>query len=222
MKEGEKVLNKPRPIDFEINKNGCFNLTSHKPNKDGYSPININRVRKLAHRHVYEEMFGLIQEGLVVRHKCDNPRCINPEHLELGTHADNARDMYSRRRSYSRIGENNSCARLSEKQVIEIKEALINGVNGSILAEKYNVTNSQINRIKKGKVWTSVVSDDDIRKMKKVNCLEKRYVTIDGETKTLKEWCQTFGIKYGTVTSRICRGLSDVEALKIPLKRKLR
>jgi hypothetical protein len=211
---------KTRPFDYEVDNNGCFNVTSHSKNEWGYSAFTYRSIKRLLHRHVYEEMYGFIPEGLVVRHKCDNPRCINPEHLELGTHADNARDMYERGRSYSRIGESNSCARLTEKQVIEIKRALMAGVHGVTLAEEYGVTSSQINRIKKGKVWASVVVDDKENEKMQTNSLVKNLiVTIDGKTKTLTEWCEELGVNKGTVSSRVSRGMTVVEALKTPLKR---
>jgi hypothetical protein len=208
------------PFEYQIDEKGCFNITSHKTNYFGYADFKYRGITKRIHRHVYEEMFGFIEDGLVVRHKCDNASCINPEHLEVGTQLDNIRDMYERGRSYSRIGENNSCARLTKTQVIEIKKSLITGTRGADLARKYGVTSSQINRIKKGAVWTSVIVDDEEKnKMQEKNERKNHFVTMDGETKTLKEWSEFFGIKYGTVTSRVSRGMSGVEALRKSLKR---
>lgn len=72
--------------------------------RDGYGVQSFrygNLTRQVrAHRMIWEECFGPIPEGLVLRHKCDNPPCVNPEHLELGTIGDNNRDRVERGRDY--------------------------------------------------------------------------------------------------------------------------
>ena len=82
------------------NKSDCVEWTKYK-NKNGYGVLRVGNKNKLAHRHIWEESFGTIQGGLCVCHKCDNPSCINIEHLFLGTHADNMRDMANKKRSVS-------------------------------------------------------------------------------------------------------------------------
>ena len=85
-------------IDF-IEKDGCFVCTSHKYSATGYPVIRSCGKLSTVARYIYEECFGFIPQGLLLRHKCDNRQCINPEHLELGTHYDNMHDMISRGRA---------------------------------------------------------------------------------------------------------------------------
>ena len=142
-------------LDYKISDTGCFEVTSHKPGIPGYPQMNFGGKKTTAHRKVYEEMFGEIPKGLVVRHKCDNRICINPEHLEIGTPADNMRDMYERNREAR--GEKNGSHKLKEIEVREIKEALKEkvhlGQNVRFLAEKYQVSRTTIYSIYHKKAW---------------------------------------------------------------------
>lgn len=128
--------------------------------RNGYPQVAHKGKNAPAHRKFYEELFGDIPKGLLVRHKCDNPLCVNPEHLELGTHKDNSEDMVKRGRSAR--GEKNATSKLKEVQVIEIKETLLKsevmGVKATceLLSKKFNVGLSTIFDIYYDKTWKHV------------------------------------------------------------------
>jgi hypothetical protein len=72
--------------------NGCWEFTGTKTPK-GYGRISFNGVHEYTHRVSWILHNGPIPKGLVILHSCDNPPCCNPEHLSVGTHKDNSRDM---------------------------------------------------------------------------------------------------------------------------------
>ena len=76
---------------------GCWNWTAYK-NNEGYGRLRAGGEKVLAHRLSYSIFKGEIAEGLFVCHTCDNPACINPEHLFLGTHQDNVSDCVAKGR----------------------------------------------------------------------------------------------------------------------------
>jgi len=157
------VVNKPKPprpkpkrIDFYVNERGCFVCTSHAKDKDGYPKIQIDKRPYRMSRFIYEQCFGEIPKGLVVRHKCDNPSCINPEHLELGTVADNNMDKVNRGRQPRLFGEKNGVAKLTKQKVKEIKRLLEKGETVKGIARKFAVTPKAIRNIRDGKSWPHV------------------------------------------------------------------
>jgi hypothetical protein len=88
---------------WQPDENGCHVWTGHR-NSAGYGLINANGKLERAHRVAYELAFGAIpgdtDEDIVVRHKCDNRPCVNPDHLELGSRGDNNRDTAERGRHW--------------------------------------------------------------------------------------------------------------------------
>jgi HNH endonuclease len=127
------------------------------PNKPRYGAILINRLPVSAHRVSYEQHKGAIPPGLVVRHSCDNTLCVNPDHLEVGTHRDNVHDCIRRGRrrpvGASRPGEANPAAKLTRDQVLEIRARR---ESCSKLAAKFGVSKALVYRVVKGLVWRHV------------------------------------------------------------------
>ena len=75
-----------------------------------------------ASRYLMDTWIEPIPAGMLVLHRCDNPKCVNPDHLYIGTHADNTADMIARDRINLKYGTDNVNAKLSEEQVITIRK----------------------------------------------------------------------------------------------------
>jgi hypothetical protein len=107
-----------------------------------------------AHRSSYR-LYHLdgepIPEGGVIGHTCDNPCCVNPEHLFLGSHADNVADKWQKRRGA--CGEAVSNHKLTGLDVMSMRERHKNGVSGRALAREYKVAQSTVARILRGESW---------------------------------------------------------------------
>lgn len=103
-----------------------------------------------AHRASYEIFCGDIPDGLHVLHKCDNPLCVNPAHLTLGTHADNMKDRQDRGRTFHPTGESHGRAKLKEKDVLAIRSS---NKTQAELARFYKVSPSLICQIKHNLLW---------------------------------------------------------------------
>ncbi len=110
----------------------------------------MNGKTRYVHRLAFEERYGHLPE--VVRHKCDNPSCYNPDHLEPGTQADNVRDMMERDREVR--GERARNSILTEAQVREILEAVRAKSETQVsLARRFGVSKQAINHVVKGRSW---------------------------------------------------------------------
>ena len=110
----------------------------------------------VAHRFSYIIAKGEFSRDLLILHKCDNPGCVNPNHLFIGTQLDNMRDMVSKGRGCSHIGTKNGRAKLDEDKVRNIKAMIKDGKTDKILSNIYNVAPVTIWQIRKGNNWTYV------------------------------------------------------------------
>ena len=120
---------------------------SGKQNAYGYGVIFRNNKTYYAHRTSYQIYKGSIASDLIVRHMCDHPLCINPEHLLIGTKADNSRDMVERGRSTK--GVKNGCTKLTDQEVEEIKRRLRLGERPFKLAEAFSISQQRISDFKR-------------------------------------------------------------------------
>lgn len=130
------------------------------PGSSKYGLFCIKRVPRLAHRISWVLYRGPIPDGLLVCHKCDVPRCVNPEHLFLGTYLDNNLDRVSKGRSRynpSR-GEKSFFSKLTESQVKEIRKRHQPGVRGAliVLAKDFGITHTYLNKIIRRKTWSHI------------------------------------------------------------------
>lgn len=130
----------------------CWIWTAGKDG-EGYGQIaNTNRNER-AHRVSYRLHVGPIPEGMQVLHKCDNPSCVNPEHLFLGTCADNMVDKKAKKRANVARGERHYLSKLTNEQVLAIRAS--DAVQAR-LCEQYGVRPSTISDIKHLKRWRHV------------------------------------------------------------------
>ncbi len=122
----------------------------------GYGHIKIEGKQIKAHRWSYEYINGPIPNGLLVLHRCDNPPCVRPDHLFLGTHSDNILDALAKGRlDPVKMGLHN--AKLSEHDVIEIRNLFASTIaTRTQLAERYGVTRTTIEYVTKGTTWQHV------------------------------------------------------------------
>lgn len=134
---------------------GCWNWTASVAGK-GYGQIKVPKTRRqvYAHRLSYEFHFGPIPAGLLVCHKCDNPRCVRPDHLFLGTSEDNLVDMAKKDRHL--YGERNSEHRLLEKEVHRIFDLDEAGWSQHKIAGEMGVGQPQVGRILRGLRWRHI------------------------------------------------------------------
>ena len=150
----------------KINKDGaihpiwgqCWEWTGSLLGKR-YGYFKNNGVASSAHRFAYKYLIGTIPTDLNVLHKCDNMICVNPQHLFLGTNADNTRDMMEKNRDCTKNMERKS-QKLSIEDVRNIKKRILEGDKNRKIAKDYGVSDHHICNIKKGRTWAWVLVYD--------------------------------------------------------------
>ena len=138
---------------YDVNDNGCW-VWNGAINSEGYpyGKLTLNNKTWFAHRVSYMQSYGEIKPKINVCHKCDNPKCINPEHLFLGTQKDNILDAVKKGRHKHCVfyGQEHPMAKLTKEdvEVIRLDNRLLREI-----AEEYNISISQTHRIKHNQSW---------------------------------------------------------------------
>lgn len=143
-------------VDSLSGASSCWPWTKLK-NKAGYGIVHVPRSRGgnklLAHRVAFLLGREDIPDNMCVLHTCDNPPCCNPDHLKIGTQADNLRDMFNKGRARSRSlsGERHGRSKITDKELAEAKLLYsAGGVTQSALAERFGLTVQHMHRLLRG------------------------------------------------------------------------
>lgn len=156
-------------------KNECWEWQGNVVRGYGHFPLTHFKTVK-AHRFSYELKYGQIPDGMLVCHKCDNSKCVNPNHLFLGTHQDNMNDRSAKGRQAkgdrhgARLhpekfrfqhggaprGSKNGRASLTEDSVLKIKQLLKTDLSQAEIGKRFGVTRFVIWKIKVGLAWQHI------------------------------------------------------------------
>jgi hypothetical protein len=138
--------------------NGCWIYTGGL-NRKGYGSIVHNKKKYIAHRFSYEIYKQDFDSSLHVLHHCDNPICVNPDHLFQGTDLDNSIDKINKGRFVSCLGSKNGMSKLTEKDVMQIKKFLAQKKSCSHISKMFGVTDVTISCIKHQKTWRHIPNE---------------------------------------------------------------
>lgn len=146
-------------VAITANDEKCWNWIGYSNSKDSRGIFTIKRKPHSSPRIVYYIANNVDPKEKLVLHSCDNPSCVNPKHLRLGTVSDNGKDMYARGRDKSvyKKGENHKLSKLKDSDVLEIRSKYaVGNVTQKQLGNEYNIDASQISYIVNRKHWNHI------------------------------------------------------------------
>lgn len=172
--------------------------------KSSYGKVSVGDGRtESAHRLAWELANGPIPAGLLVRHKCDVPRCVRPDHLELGTAADNSRDMTERRRQA--FGEQQGSAKITATEVKAMRAAAQLGTTYRTLAARYGISESEVSAVVIGKKWQHVAGALPPRWKRLTPGERSEIVTLLATGMTQQEVASRYGVTRSAVSQMMHR-----------------
>lgn len=166
---------------IEATKSGCWEWQGARQSQ-GYGTIHLKNWNwpervVVVHRLIYELCVDAIPDGLCVLHRCDNPRCVRPDHLFAGSNGDNIADKVAKgrqargqsvRRNHGHLkGETVKTARLTAEDVLAIRKADADGESPAVIAERHGISGTQVRTIVSGRSWAHlpfVAREDNSRR----------------------------------------------------------
>lgn len=152
-----------------------FHTTGHcwrwaTPTRNKYPALKVGGLKLQANRAAWLAKFGPIPDGMLVCHRCDNTKCINPAHLFLGTQSDNMTDCGRKNRSGMKRHPHLSClikwnekhGKLKPLDVLRIREMHANGQRYAAIARQFNACPGTIRKVILGQTWAHVQSITDL------------------------------------------------------------
>lgn len=138
-----------------VKTDGCWRWLGYTVDRYGRIALDGGRGAPCAgaHRVSWELHNGPIPEGMCVLHRCDNPPCVNPDHLFLGTQLDNIADRVRKGRNGDLSGQNNGRAKLTSEQVLEMRSRHRGGESYRVLGIAFGVSWGHVGHIVKGDNW---------------------------------------------------------------------
>ena len=139
-------------------KNNCWEWMASS-DQNGYGVFWLKDRLHKAPRASWMLLVGDIPSGMNICHHCDNPSCVNPSHLFLGTQADNVRDMVNKGRNKggpgAKLGQSHHMAKLNEDLIIAARQRISNGEKLTHIAKEYGCNHSTLSVAVRGKTWPS-------------------------------------------------------------------
>lgn len=148
-------------LHSELKESGCIEWSGYIL-ETGYGQIRYKGKRMGAHRAAWIANYGEIPTNQFVLHKCDNRCCINPSHLFLGTQQDNMDDMIIKGRDVKvgRKGVKNSNSKLTDDDVLAMRQMFLKGIDREILRGRFGVSKTTVQSILSNKAWKHVELGD--------------------------------------------------------------